>query len=86
MSDTAQKPAEIGQERTPYVGIERVIVADGDQISVDEASGFISVSDRIALGEHGMRKRVAYAVMATFAVLNAALFLLLVWLDSVTLR
>jgi hypothetical protein len=86
MSDTAQKPAEIGQERTPYVGIERVIVADGDQISVDEASGFISVSDRIALGEHGMRKRVAYAVMATFAVLNAAPFSCSSGWTPVTLR
>lgn len=58
------------------------IIAGGDRISLEEASQPVSVENRIALGEHEMRRNVAYAVIATFALLNLTVFALLTWFDS----
>jgi hypothetical protein len=81
MGNTTQEGPADGREPPQDAGIERVIVADGDRISVEEASSFVSVSDRIAIGEHEMRRYVAFAVVATFAIVNLAVFGLLIWLD-----
>jgi len=57
------------------------ILARGNNLSVEEYASDMAVSHRIALGEHGLRKQISILVMITFAVLNLAVFLMLVWLD-----